>query len=253
MKRAFLALAVSAFAFSPAARAADELKIGSAAGAPMENIFKPVKARFEKATGILLNAAPSGAKIAMNDVVSGAVEAAAAGLTFEDWLAFMKAEGAEVKDPSSLQSTVLGIDKIAVIVHKDNPVSKLSKEQIKDIFTGKVASWKDVGGSDAPIIVVWGKLIQGTTTTFVKKALDGEPPLKDVLEATTGDDVKLNVAANAEAIGIGPMGVADGSVKLLETPEVSRPITLVTKGKPSAKVQKLIDFVKGEGQEYIKK
>jgi hypothetical protein len=41
-------------------------------------------------------------------------------------------------------------------------------------------------------------------------------------------------------------------VKSPETPEVARPITLLTKGAPSADVQKLLDFIKGEGQKYIK-
>jgi phosphate transport system substrate-binding protein len=54
------------------------------------------------------------------------------------------------------------------------------------------------------------------------------------------------------AIAIGPQGMLDDTVKSPETPEISRPITLITKGKPSPDVQKLIDFIKGEGQKYIK-
>jgi phosphate transport system substrate-binding protein len=38
----------------------------------------------------------------------------------------------------------------------------------------------------------------------------------------------------------------------VEAPEVARDIVLVTKGKPSAKVQKLLTFIKGEGQKYVK-
>ncbi len=230
---------------------AEEIKVGAGA-APVENVLKPVKEHFEKATGIKLTIIASGPKIALQDLEKGAVDAAAAGLTFDDLMDLMRKEGAEVKDPASLQQVTIGKDKIIVLLHKDNPVSKLSKEQLKGIFTGKIANWKDVGGKDMPIIVVWGKLIPGTNSLFVKNILDGQAQTRDVLEATTAEDVRQNVASNPEAVGIGPVAVVDATVKSPDTPEISRPIILVTKGKPSANVQKLIDFIKGEGQKYIK-
>jgi phosphate transport system substrate-binding protein len=47
--------------------------------------------------------------------------------------------------------------------------------------------------------------------------------------------------------------MADSSVKAIKpSPEVTAPIRLVTKGAPSVSVQKLIDFIKGEGKKYIK-
>ncbi|MEW6739005.1 MAG: substrate-binding domain-containing protein [Nitrospirota bacterium] len=238
-----LSLSISAYA--------QEVKVGAGA-APTENVLKPVKEHFEKATGIKLQIIASGPKIALQDLEKGTVDAAAAGLTFDDWMGLMKKEGAEVKDPASLQQVTIGKDKIIVLLHKDNPVSKLSKEQLKGIFTGKIANWKDVGGKDMPIIVVWGKLIPGTNSLFVKNMLDGQAQTKDVLEATTAEDVRQNVASNPEAVGIGPAAVVDATVKSPETPEVARPIILLTKGKPSPNVQKLIDFIKGEGQKYIK-
>lgn len=230
---------------------AQEIKIGAGA-APTENIFKPIKEPFEKATGIKLNIIASGPKIAMQDLEKGAIDAAAAGLSFQDWLDLMKKEGAEVKDPASLHHVVIGKDRIVVLIHKDNPVNRLTREQLEGIFTGAITNWKDVGGKDMPIIVVWGKLIPGTNSMFIRHILGGKSPLKDVLEATTAEDVKQNVAANPEAIGIGPLAVVDNTVKAPEIPEVSRPITLVTKGKPSPNVEKLINFIKGEGQKYIK-
>lgn len=230
---------------------AGEIKVGAGA-APTENVLKPVEKPFEKATGIRLYIISSGPKVALMDLEKGAVDAAAAGLSFEDWMGLMKKEKEEVKDPSSLQQVTIGKDKIVVLTHKDNPVSKLTKEQLKGIFTGKTTNWKDVGGKDMTVIVVLGKLMPGTNSLFVKNMLDGESQTKSVLEATTAEDVKQNIASNPEAIGIGPMAVIDATVKSPETPEISRPIILLTKGKPSANVQKLIDFIKGEGQKYIK-
>lgn len=228
-----------------------EIKIGAGAAAT-ENILKPIKEHFERAAGIKLQIISSGPKIALEDLQKGTIHAAAGGLTLNDWLALMKKEGAEVKDPSKLHSITIGKDKIVVLIHKDNPVNSLSKEQLKDIFTGKTHNWKDVGGKDMPIIVVWGKLIPGTNSLFINKILDGQAVLKDILEATTAEDVKHNVASNPEAIGIGPVAIVDATVKSPTTPEISRDILLLTIGKPSPEVQKLIDYINGEGKKYIK-
>ncbi|MDA8241502.1 MAG: substrate-binding domain-containing protein [Nitrospiraceae bacterium] len=253
MKKITVVLAVAAaFLLTwSIAGSADEIKVGAGA-APVSNVLEPVKEHFEKASGTKLVIIASGPKIALSDLEKGAVDAAAAGLSFDDWMALMKKDGTEVKDPSSLHQFTIGKDKIIIIVHKDNPVAKLSKEQLKGIFTGRITNWQEVGGKNMPIIVVWGKLIPGTNSMFEEHMLDGEKVATEVLDATTATDVRQNVAANPEAIGIGPMTIVDETVKSPETPEVSRPIILVTKGSPSPSVQKLINFIQGEGQKYIK-
>lgn len=248
-----IALSTAAFLLALGASAsADEIKIGAGA-APTENILKPVKAAFEKATGHKLTIIASGPKVALQDLQAGTVDAAAAGLTMEDWLALMKKEGAEVANPGALQPAAVGKDRIVVLVHKQNPVAKLSKEQLKGLFTGKVANWKDVGGPDQMTIVVWGKLIAGTNAVFAGAMLDGEPVTKDVLEVGTAEEVRQSVATNPEAIGIGPVAAIDGTVRSPETPEIGRPIHLVTVGKPSPKVQSLLDFIKGDGQRFVRR
>ena len=230
----------------------EELKI-EAGAAPSENILKPVRAAFEQATGIKLSVVSSGPKVAMQNLEKGSVSAAAAGLSIQEWLDLMKKEGSEVKDPAALHSVTIGKDRIVVIIHKDNPVKKLSKEQLRGIFSGEIENWKGVGGNDGPILVVWGKLIQGTNSMFVNRIMDGKPLVKELIDATTAEDVRQNVTSNPTAIGIGPLAIINGAVNEVEIPEISRDITLVTKGKPATEIQKLIDFVKGEGQKYVKK
>jgi len=231
---------------------AEEIRVGAGA-APVENILKPIKAPFEKATGLTLGIFASGPKNAFVDLEKGTVDAAAAGLSLDDWMALLKKEGVAVADPKAYQSVVIGKDKVIVLTHKSNPVKNLSKEQLKAIFTGKTVNWKDVDGNDAPILVVWGKMIQGTNSMFVKNMLDGSEPIKDVLEVGTADDVKNAVESNPEAIGIGPLSLAGASLNIPATPELGRAITLLTKGAPKPAVQKLISFIAGEGAQYVKK
>lgn len=230
----------------------ETIKIGAGAGAPTENILKPLKEPFEKASGIQLDIISAGAAFALQNVEKGLIDAGAVGLAFQDWLLFMKKEGAEVKDPSIFNSFVIGKDKIKVLLNKENSVAKLSKEQLQKIFSGEIENWKDVGGADSPVMIVWGKLQQGTNATFTKQIMDGKPVAKDILDVLSANDVRDTVVANPAAIGFGPGGVINDSIKVPETPEISRDITLATKGKPSAKVQKLIDFIQGEGKKYIR-
>lgn len=250
-KFVFWILVCTVFALTATITAfAEELKISGGAPA-IEYALKPVKEPFEKATGIKLNLSSVGPKAALLDLEKGNIDAAA-GPDFNDWMNFMKKEGAEVKDPGSLQHVVIGKDKIVAIVHKDNPVGKLTKEQLKGIFTGKILNWKDVGGKDMPVMVVLGKLIAPANNIFFKYMLDGEVPVKDVLEVSTATDVRQAVASNPEAIGIVSHIMVDATVKSPETPEAPIIFTLVTKKGHSANVQKLIDFIKTEGHKYIK-
>lgn len=221
---------------------AEVLKVGAGA-APTENVLKPAEAGFEKTAGLDLSILSSGPKQAFIDLERGSVDAAAAGLSFDDWMALLKKEGVPVADPKVYQPVVIGKDKVIVIVHKDNQIASLNSEQLTGIFSGKITNWKDVGGKDAPILVVWGGLTQGTNAMFIKNIMGGTKQTEEVVAATTAEDIRHNVASNPEAIGIGPQAIVNDTVRSPETPEVARPITLITKGAPSAKVKKLLDYI----------
>ena len=229
---------------------AGDIKLG-AGQAPRQNILVPIKEHFEKATGIKLVIVTGRPKTALAILEKDFVEAALGGLSFEDWMQYMKEERIEIKDPSSLQHVVVGKDKIVVLIHKDNPVSKLTKEQLKGIFTGKIKNWKEVGGKNMTIDVVWTNLFGGNYL-FYSRILEGGLLRSDMSEVDNSPMAKAHVMSYEGAIALGPQGMLDDTVKSPETPEITRPITLITKDKPSPNVEKLIDFIKGEGQHYVK-
>lgn len=247
----FMLLACIASLLGGAASPAAELRIGAGA-APTENVLKPIQAAFEKATGHQLTILATGPKNALADLDKGLVQAAAAGLSLEDWLALMAKENVEVKDAGALRAKVIGQDKIRVLVHKGNPVQALSREQLQGLFTGRLDNWQAVGGPDSPVIVVWGSLIPGTNSLFQKNILEGAQPGGNLLEATTAEDVRQLVASNPEAIGIGPQAILDASVASPATPEVARPITLLYRGEASPELKQLLEFIAGEGQSLIR-
>ena len=65
----------------------------------------------------------------------------------------LKADG----DP--LEQKAIGRDALVFIVNEDNPVQSLTLQQLKDIYAGTITNWKDVGGSDMPIVVVDGNQV----------------------------------------------------------------------------------------------
>ncbi len=61
-----------------------------------------------------------------------------------------------------LVTTLLGRDSVAFVVNLDNPVSVLSIEDLRNIFSGQCANWKEVGGEDAPILAIVPSPDRGT-------------------------------------------------------------------------------------------
>lgn len=229
----------------------EEVKVGGG-GASISAIFAPVKAPFEKATGDTLIILQSSPKDGLVDLLKGKLDIATAAVPFEGMAAGAEKDGVKV-DKGALVVQEIGKNRTGIFVHPSNKVAKLSKDQLKGLFTGKITNWKEVGGDDKDVIVVWGKGTPGQNAQFVKEILDGEQPTKDVLDTTNYAKIKESVSATPEAIGIDPVGLADQSVKLVDAPPLTSPILAITQGKPSAKVQKVLDYVKGEGAKYVKK
>lgn len=258
MKRAFgISCMTVVFGLSVgwSAANAEEVKVGGGA-APIENIFKKVEAPFEKATNIQLTLTSEGPDQAFINLEKGAIDMAAAGLSFEAWLELMQQKGHAVASPKDYQAKVIGRDRIQVLTNKGvAAVKSLSKEQLKGIFTGKTANWKDVGGPDLPIVVVFPAKMTGTNKLWQEKIMDDDGWAKANLQQV-GDasELKKKIAETPGAVGAGPLATQDqGSLHAPQTPEVGRPVTALTKGAPSPSAQKLLDFVAGDGRQYIAK
>ena len=65
-----------------------------------------------------------------------------------------------------LVSNVVAIDAIAIVTDTDNKTDNLTKEQLIDIYTGKIRNWKEVGGDDLPIVVIGREAGSGTRSAF---------------------------------------------------------------------------------------
>jgi len=227
--------------WASAAALAEEIMI-EGGGAATSSIFLALREPYEEITGDKLHitmSSPVKGLIALN---AGKIDVATALMSVADMIKGADQEGAKI-DPSTLQTTVLGENKTLVFLHRSNKIKSLSKAQLKGIFTGKIVNWREVGGGNLPIQVVWGAGTPGQNSLFSKVILDGEAVTPKAYDAGDYEGIRKYVMQNPKAIGIDPQGFKMVGIFTPKIPAVKSPFIAVTKGAPSAKVQRLLQFV----------
>jgi len=164
------------------------------------------------------------------------------------------------KEEYGLREHQIGSDAIAVVVHPSNPVNGLTKQQVFDIFTGKIKNWNEVGGKNAPIFVQTREEGSGTLSAFIELAIDTIDDSSAITGTaaphTSNGLVKQAVANGENNIGFISLGYLDSSVKAVKVDSVEanaetalagvypyvRPLNVVTKGVPGALAAKFIDY-----------
>jgi phosphate transport system substrate-binding protein len=163
---------------------------------------------------------------------------------------------------------VIGSYSVAVIVNSACGVADLKREQIRDIFTGVIQNWKDVGGSDAPIHIYSRDPVSGTALGFKELAMENKP-------YASGEKTFTNYAGIAHAVGQDASGIGYCSIELTNAPGVKAvsiggvaptvpsinegkyPYARVlhfytTKGNEEPAAKEFIDFVQSaKGQEIV--
>lgn len=222
----------------------------------MKRIMEPGKDALKKATGIDLELVGNGTGNGLEDLVSGKCDAGMASEELGDAVASMKS--ATGKDATGdLKGNTITSDNIKVIVNPSNKVARLTKDQLKGLHTGAIANWKEVGGEDLGVIVITSHAGSATRKVFNKMMMDSQPYVAGAIEVETTRKEIDNVGDLPEGIGAVSLGFVNlpgnkTKVKIVETPEISRPLMLITKGEPSPGVQKILTFFRGEGKKYIK-
>jgi len=207
-------------------------------------VLVPNKAAIEKETGLTLTIVSNGSGNGLKDLADGKADIAMISAPLVE-----EAAALNKKTPGSLNTegffeSPIGLFPTKIIVNAKNPVKALSEAQIKDIFTGKIASWKDVGGPDLPIVVVSEGPGSGGRTLMESHLLGGAA-MTDKVQAVQGvGQVAQIVSQNPAAIGYGNPATITSAVNGIPGSEVYQPLSLITKGVPNADAKKLIGAAK---------
>lgn len=124
------------------------------------------------------------------------------------------------EEKANLTETVIAIDGIAIIVNSENPVADLTVEQIAELYTGEITNWKDVGGSDAPVVCIGREAASGTRDGFESITGTAEK-CKYSQELTSTGDVIQTVSSNPNAIGYASLASVNDTVKTVSVEGVN--------------------------------
>ena len=217
----------------------------------IKKVFDPIRCAFKDKTGLDIKIIYSDPVPALAELEKGNVDAAGASLPLEDWLKLAKKADVPVKEIGAYTPYTPTSEKLMVVVNSENKVQALSKEQLKEIFSGRTSNWKEVGGDDTAILVVWPAVSSGALVVFKSNIMDNEPLTTTVYDVESIADTADAIAASPEAIGIVTATMLPQGLKQI-APAIERPLTLLYKEKPTPNLQKLLDFLKGEGKKYLK-
>lgn len=172
------------------------------------------------------------------------------------------------EETADVEGTQIAIDGIAVVTNTANKVKDLTIDQVKDIFTGKITNWKEVGGEDASIVVISREEGSGTRDGFQDiLGFESEELTKDATISDGSGNVKSTVEGNENAIAYISFGYLDDTLNYLKIDGVeanddnvvagkypiSRPFLVINKKDAMTDNAKaFVDFIMSEeGQNII--
>jgi phosphate transport system substrate-binding protein len=164
---------------------------------------------------------------------------------------------------------VIARDAIAVIVNPNNPVQRLTLQQISQIYKGEINNWKEVGGEDRPIVRLSRETNSGTHVYFLEEVIRlGNSDDKSIFSADTlllpsSEGIIAEVRDNPNAIGYDGLGYVTPEVKVLGiAPDptsayikpsvatvidgsyaISRDLYMYTRQEPTGEVKNYLDWI----------
>lgn len=182
------------------------------------------------------------------------------------------ASSREVKEEEkvdNLKEVVFAHDGIAVITNPANPVADITVENLAKIYSGEITNWNQLGGNDAPIVIVSREGASGTRSAFEEliKLEDAGGLTEDAMVVEGNGNVQTSVAGNENAIGYVSFSFIDDTVKALTVESVeataenakagsyplSRPFLFVyDENNYTPQTQAFVEFaLSDDGQSYV--
>lgn len=174
---------------------------------------------------------------------------------------------------------VVSQDAIGVIVHRDNPIDRLTLQEISWIYTGRISNWQELGGDDRPIVKLSRETNSGTHVYFLEEVIRlGDSANKEIFSADTlllpsSEGIIAEVRENPNAIGYDGLGYITDDVKIIAvavddasayvlptvdtvndgTYPIARYLYMYTIGQPTGAVKDYMEWImQAEAQQIVK-
>lgn len=219
---------------------------------------------MQKNPGVSIQVTGGGSGTGIASLINGATDICEASRPMKD-----KEKGqVKARHGKDVKEIPVALDGIAVYVHESNPLPSILQPDLKAIYTGKVTSWKNVGGKDARIVAYSRENNSGTYVFFKEHVLDNEdfaghvqtlPGTAAIVNAVSRDPASIGYGGIAYGTGIRAVPIkkdaaSDAVAPSLETVQagtyaLSRNLFFYTAGEPIGEARAFIDWVLGdEGQ-----
>ncbi|MDQ3048308.1 MAG: PstS family phosphate ABC transporter substrate-binding protein [Bacteroidota bacterium] len=171
-----------------------------------------------------------------------------------------------------ISETIIAYDALMVVVHPENKINQLTREQLEDIFTGKIGNWKDVGGADEKIIAYSRESSSGTYEFFKEHVLEKKNYATNVLSMPATGSIVQSISQTKGAIGYIGLAYDTKEVKALSVSydqgktyvapsveaaknksyPISRPLFYMFTKESAGKVKSFVDYaLSDEGQKIV--
>lgn len=191
---------------------------------------------------VKISVSESGSGNGAKGIINGTIDIGTMSRAMKD------SEKKSAKDAGQLPiQHVVALDGLAVVVHKANPVKGLTPEQIKKVYSGEIANWKELGGPDRQIVVVSRDTNSGTYESFETLVMKGAKIVGSAEYVGSNGAIRQRVMSTENAIGyVGIAFTADvkvlevnGVLATIETVQekkypISRELYMYTNGRPKA-------------------
>ena len=235
----------------------------SSASTTASSVASAASSTAEKAAGTLSGNVATGGSTSMKNVIAALTEGFAEvepGVTVSyDPTGSGAGITRALKDDekNDVDGTTVALDGIAIIVNKDSKVADLTVDQLKQMFTGEITNWSEVGGDDGEIVLVGREAGSGTRDGF-ESIVDVKDSCKYAQELTATGAVISAVEANPLAIGYASLSAVGDTVAMVTvegvecsentvkdgTYKIQRPFVFVTNKSValSEQAQAFVDF-----------
>jgi phosphate transport system substrate-binding protein len=157
---------------------------------------------------------------------------------------------------TSLWSVEIARDGIAIIIYPDNPIINLTLPQVRDIYSGKITDWSQIGGKKSEIHVFTREDGSGTRSSFESLVMGKTEIMARAMVQDSNGAIRQLVGDDPYAIGFISLGLVDKTVKAVEldgvipsrehviddTYNLSRPFLFLTLKEPTGLAKDFIDF-----------